>query len=270
MLTAGANSHTLARRQEALAALGTMGANRRAVRLVEAALSDKDPSVRQLAAQNLGEMHARSSIPKLKAALDDESAEVSFAAARSLWQMGDHSGRDVFMQILAGDRSSSSGMVKGQVQNAKKQLQDPRALAIIGAKEAAGSLFGPAGWGIKIVEEVTKDRSASARAMSAALLGRDPTPEALQELDDALGEKNWLIRSAAAQALGGTGRREQVALLEPLLEDQKPAVRYMAAASILRLSTVPASAAPVPGSPSKSPAPAVAPPTPSTSRKDTR
>jgi len=270
MLTAGATDHNIARRAEAIAALGTMGPNRRAVRLVESALADKDPSIRQLAAQNLGEMNARGSIPKLKEALNDESAEVSFAAAKSLGEMGDRSGRDVFIDILSGGRSSSTGMVKGEVQTAKKKLQDPRELAVIGAKEAASSLFGPAGWGIKIMEEVTKDRSASARAMSAALLGRDATADALRGLDDALTDKNWIVRVAAAQALGATRQRDQIASLEPLLEDQRPAVRYMAAASILRLSREPVVAAPVPGSPSKvpAPAPAPAPQPPTTSRKD--
>jgi HEAT repeat protein len=269
MLTAGATNQNVARREEAIAALGTMGPNRRAVRLVESALSDKDPSIRQLAAKNLGEMHARSSVPKLKEALNDESGEVSFAAAKSLWEMGDRSGRDVFIGILSGGKSSSSAMVKGEVETAKKKLQDPRGLAIIGAKEAASSLFGPAGWGITIMEEVSKDRSASARAMSAALLGRDATPDALQELDDALTDKNWIVRAAAAQALGATRDRDQIATLEPVLEDQKAAVRYMAAASILRLCRGPVVAAPVPGSPSKAPASAPALQPPMTSRKDT-
>jgi HEAT repeat protein len=235
MLVAGATNHNVARRQEAIAALGTMNKIPRAVRLVESALEDTDPSVRQLAASDLGQMHARSSIPQLKKALNDDSTGVSFAAAKSLWLMGNRSGRDVLLGILSGDKSSS-GLVKGEVQSAKKMLEDPRGLAVIGAKEAATSLFGPAGWGIKIVEEVTKDRSASARAMSAALLSHDATPDVLQELDDALFDKNWIVREAAAQALGATRARDQVVHLEPLLQDQKPAVGYMAAASIIRLS----------------------------------
>jgi HEAT repeat protein len=213
-----------------------MRPSRRVVNLIQAALADKDPSIRQLAARTLGEMRARTSIPKLRHALADDSPEVSFAAAKSLWSMGDRSGRDVFLEILSGQRSSSSGLLKGQFDAAKKKFQDPGKLAIIGAKEAASSLFGPAGWGIKVMEEVTQDRSASARAMSAILLGPDATLDALHQLQDALTDKNWIVRAAAAQALGTSGHRDQISYLRPLLQDDKPAVRYMAAASILRLS----------------------------------
>ena len=242
MLTEGMESHAVARRQEALAALGTLGTSHRAIQLVVAALSDKDASIRQLAARNLGQMHAKSAIPKLREALRDDSAGVSFAAAKSLWDMGDRSGRNVFIEILSGEKSNSTGMMKDQLESAKKRLQDPRGLAAIGAKEAASSLFGPAGWGIAIVEEVTKDRSASARAMSATLLGHDASKDAVRELDEALWDKNWIVRAAAAQALGECNQRDQIRHLRGLLWDGKPAVRYMAAASIIRLSSSKAAA----------------------------
>jgi len=202
-----------------------------------AALGDREPSVRQLAARDLGEMRAKSAIPKLREALKDESTEVCFAAAKSLWDMGDRSGRDVFIGILAGEKSGSPGMVKDGLTSAKKKLQDPRGLAVVGAEEAASALFGPAGWGIKVMQEVTKDRSASARAMSATLLAHDNNEDSVQQLDNALWDKNWLVREAAAQALGASRQREQISYLQDLLQDDKPAVRYMAAASIIRLST---------------------------------
>ena len=264
MLTEGATDHNIIRRQEAIAALGTIGPKPRAIHLVIAAMSDRDSSVRQLAARGLGEMRARSAIPNLREALKDESAEVCFAAAKSLWDMGDHSGRQVFINILGGDNSKSSGMVKDQLTTAKKKLQDPRGLAVVGAEEAASALFGPAGWGIKIMQEVTKDRSASARAMSASVLARDNNDDSIQQLDDALWDKNWLVRVAAAQALGASKQRDQIPYLEDLLQDDKPAVRYMAAASIIRLSTSKSAHSSTEAAPA--PAPAAALRTPITSK----
>ena len=264
LLVEGMDSQTVARRQDALAALGTLGRRKRAIQLVTAALDDKDPSVRQLAARNLGQMHATTAIPRLRQLLDDDSVGVSFAAAKSLWDMGDRSGRDVFIEILSGERSNSTGMMKDQLESAKKRLQDPRGLAVIGAKEAASSLFGPAGWGITIVEEVTKDRSASARAMSAALLGHDASKNAIRELDDAIWDKNWIVRAAAAQALGECKQPDQIKHLRGLLWDGKPAVRYMAAASIIRLSSVKTAVEPV--NSTKSPGPAAALQMPRTSK----
>ncbi len=249
ILSDAAHNKNSTRRAEAIAALGTAGTQRRVVRLIERALDDTDPSIRELAAKTLGQMRARSSIPKLTEALNDDSAEVSFAAAKSLWTMGNRAGRDVFLQILAGEMSSSSGLIKNELQATRKRFQDPKALAVIGAKEAATSLFGPAGWGIKVMEELTQDRSAPARAMSAILLGPNATLETLRQLQDALHDKNWIVRAAAAQALGVSRHREQIPVLQPLLQDTKPAVRCMAAAAILHLS---AGAPPAPAGPATS------------------
>lgn len=267
ILTEGSTDHNSMRRAEAVAALGTMAPSPRVLHLVEKALDDKDSSIRQLAAMNLGQMHARRSIPRLKKALNDPSPEVSFAAAKSLWTMGDHSGRDVFIRILSGEKSSSSGVIKDEVEATKKKLDDKRKLAIIGATEAASSLFGPAGWGLKIVEEIARDRSASARAMSAILLSHDTSLDGLRELQDALSDKNWIVRAAAAQALGASRHRDQIPYLRPLLDDDKPAVRFMAAASILRLSSAGKAAAAEPANPLKSEArPALGPHGPNTSQ----
>jgi HEAT repeat protein len=217
------------------------------VRLVERALDDNDPSIRELAARTLGEMRARSSIPKLTKALNDNSADVSFAAAKSLWAMGNRAGREVFLEILAGGKTSSGSLIKNELQATRKRFQDPKGLAVMGAKEAASSLFGPAGWGIKVMEEITQDRSASARAMSAILLGPDATLDSLRQLKDALNDKNWIVRAAVAQALGVSRHREQIPILQPLLQDDKPAVRCMAAAAILRLSGAAAAVPAAPG-----------------------
>jgi HEAT repeat protein len=253
-LSTGLNNRNTLRRAEAVVALGTAGSQKRVVRMVEHALDDSDPSIRELAAKSLGEMRARSSIPMLTKALNDESPDVSFAAAKSLWSMGNRSGREVLLQILSGETNSpgglmKSGLIKNEFQATRKKLDDPKSLAVMSAKEAATSLFGPAGWGIKIMEEITQDRSASARATSALLLGPDATLDTLRQLQDALNDKNWIVRAATAQALGASRHRDQVPYLQPLLQDSKPAVRCMAAAAIVRLSAGPAAAHTTSGTP---------------------
>jgi len=76
-------------RRQAVTATGSIGLNPEAVRLVEAALQDHDSLIRATAAAELGEMKSRQSFPLLKAALDDPAGEVGYAAAKSLWDMGD-------------------------------------------------------------------------------------------------------------------------------------------------------------------------------------
>lgn len=247
-LSTGASDRNSSRRAEAIQALGTLHSSPRAIRVIEKALADdEDSSIRAIAAKVLGDMGARSTIPSLRKSLKDESIGVRFQAAKSLWMMGDRSGRLVLIQILAGEKSASPGVIKSQLDSAKKELEDPKKLAMDGAMGAASSLFGPAGWGIKIMQEMTHDRSAPARATSAILLGPDPSLDGLRELEDALTDKSWIVRAAAAQALGAAQHRGAIPSLLPLLRDSKPPVRYMAAASILRLSNPGSRRASVPG-----------------------
>lgn len=235
-LTDGIQDKSDGKRRAALGALATIGKDRQAAQLVESGLEDKDAAVRQVSASMLGCMQAKSSIKKLKQAMREGPSAVSFAAAESLWQMGDRSGRDLFAAVLARETTPSDGMVKSNLLSAKKTLQHPKELAKLGTKQAAGAFLGPFSMGITVAEEATKDRGATARAQSALLLGNDATPAAVQQLGDALNDKNWTVRTAAARALADTRQKDQVSKLAPLLHDDKPAVRFMAAASIIRLT----------------------------------
>jgi hypothetical protein len=137
--------------------------------------------------------------------------------------------------VLAGERKTSPGFVKKQVQGAKSTLHSPKKLAWIGAKEGAGFLFGPLGFGIGMAEGMTHDNSAPARAVSATLLGQSGDSFAQVELEEGLDDKSPLVRAAVAKALGGFPDRALIGKLEPLLGDKNEAVRYMAAASIVRI-----------------------------------
>jgi HEAT repeat protein len=225
------------RRAQAIAALGTIGLRRDAVSLIEGGLNDKDSPVRQAAADVLGTMKSRGSIPKLRAALDDNSAVVSFAAAQALWTMGDRSGQDLFLEVLVGDRKISTGLVRGGLQQLHEALHDPKALAELGSEQAAGALLGPAGFGVTAAIELAKDKAAPARAISARLLADDTSDDAREVLREALQDKSWIVRAAAAQALGVHGSLNDVTTLAPLLDDQQKEVRYRAAAAIIRATS---------------------------------
>jgi hypothetical protein len=70
--------------------------------------------------------------------------------------------------------TATEGVVEGKLSEAKDKLRNPASLAVIGAKHAAGALLGPFANGISVVEELKKDSSAPARALSASFLGADP------------------------------------------------------------------------------------------------
>jgi HEAT repeat protein len=225
------------RRSQAIVALGTIGLEQKAVSLIEDGLKDKDVEVRQASAEVLGIMKSRGSISKLQVALDDNAAVVRFAAAQALWAMEDRSGQDLFLEVLGGERKVSTGMVRGGLQHAHEEMHDPKALAELGSEQAAGFFLGPAGYGVTAAINLSKDKAAPARAISARLLAEDPSADAREVLREALQDKSWIVRAAATEALGAHGSVSDVKILAPLLDDQEKRVRYRAAAAIIRVSS---------------------------------
>lgn len=226
------------KRAQAITALGATEPADHVVNLLQVGLSDKDALVRTAAAAVLGEIKALAAIPRLKQALNDESAEVSFAAVQSLWKMGDRSGRDILWAVLAGEQKTGPRLIEGGMRDVKRKLHSPAELARLGINQAAG-LLGPFGMGVWFAEDLIKDKGASARTLSARLLGADSDPQSIRALEDALADKNAAVRAAAARALGQRAGLPEIAKIEPLLADGNEGVRYMAAAAIIRLNQSP-------------------------------
>ena len=225
-------------RRQAVAAAGSIGASSpEAVKFVEDGLKDMDSLVRQTAAGELGEMKSKQSIPALKTALDDPSAEVAFAAAKALWDMGDNTGRSLIEDVLTGQQKTSEGLVGGAVQDAKRKAHEPRTLAVMGFKEASGALLGPFNIGVIAAEQAFKDGSAGARALASTLLARNCDAQSLRLLEwSATEDKSWAVKASVAKALGQCGNQNTIPSLERNLSDSHAAVRFMSAAAIIRIS----------------------------------
>jgi HEAT repeat protein len=84
ILQHGLASNRAAKRANAVHALRLLTRNPRAQEMAESALGDHNPMVRSAAARALGLMGAMSSVPKLKAVLNDKEPAVVLAAAHSL------------------------------------------------------------------------------------------------------------------------------------------------------------------------------------------
>jgi HEAT repeat protein len=238
ILSQGTNDKNPERRKQAVVALGSIGLAPQAIKLVESALlNDEDPTVRQTAAAALGQMKSKQSIPALQKAMDDQSGEVAFQAAKTLWDMGDRSCRGTLEEVLTGERKDSTGFMDGAMRDAKAKLHSPRALAKIGIKEASGALLGPFSLGVNAAQEMMKDNGAPGRAFAATLLGQDCDARALQLLEWCLkGDKNAAVKAAAARGLGQCGNKDSIVKLEQHLSDGHDAVKFMAAAAIVKLS----------------------------------
>jgi HEAT repeat protein len=70
--------------------------------------------------------------------------------------------------------------------------------------------------------------------LTANLLSEDHSAGTRQELIAALGDKDYFVRAASARALGGFHEKDVSDALMNAFNDNKTAVRFMAAASYLR------------------------------------
>jgi HEAT repeat protein len=227
-------------RATAIRVLGLMPNNAKARKLAEKALDDDRPEVRLAAAAALGDMKSKTSIPKLRAALDDKDPSVALAAAHSLELMHDNSAYEVYYEVLNGERKAGKGLIASQ----RSILNDPKRMAQLGFEEGIGFIpFAGIGWGA--IKTITKDDSSPVRAAAAKVLANDPDPATTKALADAVGDKSWLVRAAALEALAKRGDPSVLATVELRLSDEKDAVKYTAAAAVLRLMAIKESGLPV-------------------------
>lgn len=245
ILDRGLHDANLAKRVQTVIAMGIVRPEGKALDTVESAFQDKDYSVRQAACVSLGHMKALRSIPKLHDGLNDPAPEVVFAAAKALYDMGDPTGRQVLTAIILGDQADASGFFSSSMHDMKAKMHDTKGLAMIGVKEGAGAFLGPASVGIPVGEGLLKDGNASGKTVAEAMLASDRHPEVVQALHQALQDKNWTVRAAAARALALGGHKEMFDDIALLLDDKKEEAQYSAAAAVIRLRQ-PAGHRPVP------------------------
>ncbi|HKW67061.1 MAG TPA: HEAT repeat domain-containing protein [Terriglobales bacterium] len=237
ILTDGVNAKKFSDRIIALKAMADLGPNLKGVRLLSEVLKDKDPDVRAQAAATLGAMKSRAALPALRVALNDQAPQVSFAAAKSLWQLGDNAGRRVLLDVLQGDKGTKDGFVASHKREAKRELEDKKALVAMGAEKGADEFLpGPLGMGVGLAKQQLAGGTDPARADCADLLSRRPDKTTMLALRAALMDRDWSVRAAAAVALGRLARPGTQHWLEYALDDGKAAVRDAAAVGILRMS----------------------------------
>jgi HEAT repeat protein len=234
LLSGGIKENSTDKRAAAVRALSLLTGETRAVRLASGALSDSKAQVRVAAAMALGELHAKSAIPKLEKALSDKEPLVTLAAAHSLLTMKDALAYEVYYEILTGERRSSKGLVAEQLDT----LRDPKKMALLGFQEGIG--FVPfAGVGYTAYRTIMKDDGSPVRAAAAKVLIEDHDSIVEDAMVRAATEdKNYQVRAAALDALARRGNPAVIDQISPAMSDDKDAVKYTAAAAILHLNDV--------------------------------
>jgi HEAT repeats len=227
-------------RIQALAALGTLGTNPRAEPLIVAAMKDPDVDVRTAAVLAAGQTKNRNLTTNLRTMLDDKEPQVAFASAITLWKMNDHSGEDILIAVVDGDRKATAGLRDSAMHTMNKDLHSPATLARIGALQAGSMLLGPFGIGITAYEYMHKNGGESARVTAIEQISQEKTNPIRTNLISALNDKDPAVRAAAAKALGKDYHDNAVSdALLPVFDDAKRPVRLTAAAAYINSTTPP-------------------------------
>lgn len=234
MLQAAATARHTAQRTDGVRALGLLQGDARARKLAENALKDRRPAVRAAAAKALGEMQATESIPLLEHALMDLKIPVVMAAAHSLFKLKDEAAAyGLYYDLLTGSRRTGDGLIAQQMET----LRNPRELAMIGFSEGIGYVpFAGIGW--DAWRTMHKKNPNPVRAVAATYLAHDPDPGTGQALVKATRDKDWIVRSAAIEAIAERGDASLLPAVESRFADKSAQVRYTAAATVIRLTPV--------------------------------
>jgi HEAT repeat protein len=234
ILKQGAADKDTEKRVQTFRAMALLVQNQTGQQMAEKALIDEKPEVRIAAASALGQMGAKGSASKLQQRVkEDQDAGVVFAATDALFRLGDPAAYQVYYAVLLGERKTGEGLVESQM----KMLKDPKAMAQMGFEVGIGFIpFAGAGYGV--FKAVTKDDASPIRAAAATKLAKDPDPKSGEALSKSTADSKWIVRAAVVDAIARRGDRSLLKAVVPLLDDDNDAVKFSAAAAVIRLSTV--------------------------------
>ena len=232
ILQDGLTNKRAEKRANAVHALRLLPNNPRAQEMAEKALTDQNSKVRAAAARALGPMKAGSSVPKLKAVLNDKEPAVVLAAARSLFLLGDRNeAYEIDYEVLTGERKSADGFVESQLD----ELKDTKTVAMMGVETGVGFVpFG--GEAYEVFQRIRKDHDSPVRVAAAKELAEDHDAKIDAALARACSDKKWSVRAAAVYSIAKRGDPALLNVITPALDDKSDTVRYEASAAVLRLS----------------------------------
>jgi HEAT repeat protein len=233
------SSHNPDTRKQAVIALSLASERSALMPLLLAMVDDKDVQVRVAVVASLADVKGKQAINALHKALEDPVPEVSFAAAKALWNLHDPAGKQALLAVVEGDSKTASGYITSEMRTALRMMHTPTTTFLYAVREGMGFVPVPGlGQGIASMQAILTDPGVSGRATAVLLLGKDKDPALIPALKDALYDKNWTVRAAAVHSLALRNDPSIEKDLLPLLEDDKEGVRLRTAAACLRLSAI--------------------------------
>src|SRR5215472_15579632 len=198
VLDAGLQDKSVDKRKEAIAALGVAAGDTRALKTLEECLQDPKPEIRTAAVGALGDMNAKSSLPKIKALLSDSDGKTTLAIAAVLKKFGDPEGFEIYNELVTGERKDGQKLSDG--------IKDRKGLEKMGAEAALGFLpFGGVATGAYDYISGTSKSAANAYVIAVNALADDPDPQVKKALVEAANGGKVPICVAALRALAKRG-----------------------------------------------------------------
>lgn len=232
-------------RREVAVALGLSSRRDPSINLLQKLAADKDNLVREAALVSMGELRDARLAKAALDALEDEVPEVAYAAARTLFKLNQPEGKQLLLEIVQGEASAKSGLVRGKLRNVVRQIKRPKSATMLVMKQGIGFVPVPGvGEGFSALTSLLGEPNFSARATTLLILSSDHSAEVHSAIEQAFNDSDWSVRAAAAQIAASRNERAWRFRLVPLFGDTNRRVRYRAAAAFLRLSVPSAVVAP--------------------------
>ena len=240
ILQAGTENKSIDERVITMRVLQLIPGDARAVSMAQKGLQDKEAQVRVAAAASLGAMEDKSAVPQLAAMMKSEpEGEVVMALAKALIQLGDQRGYEVFYAVVTGTRKSGESLIGGEEKELTQLLKNPHEMEKIAFEQGIGFVpFGGVSMEAFQIIHANKEQAPIMKASSIKALAKDPDPRTVKALLAALSDKNWLVRSAAYDALARRGDAAVLPEISTGLTDEKAEVKFTAAAAVAHLSRI--------------------------------
>jgi HEAT repeat protein len=230
-----------------MAAIGVLGRLRRpsSLSVLTQSVYDPDTSVRAFGAGALGEFGDPAAGSALTHALGDESPRVRAIAAASLGRLGLAQHRSLLRQAARDpDELVRAGAIEGLLRlNAGTRCSRPAATKRNGhptshpLQEAKQCVPGNGSTGevILFAADLAKHPAPSVRSAAAQALGLSGNKTGLSVLEPLLQDQQPQPRLAAVRALGKIGGRSVIPLLKKALQDTDPAIRITAGGGLVQV-----------------------------------
>lgn len=229
-----AEAKNVDQRVQTMTALGLLGGHQRALNLLRKGFDDPEVDVRIAAVVAAGASKDKNLTTDLRSLLDDKDPEVAYAAALNLWKMGDHSGEDILLDVLRGDRKTDKGLMKEGMHHANRELHSPADLAKMGALQASLIFLPPVGYGLGAYRYMHSS-GPDPRVESLEMLTQEHNNLVRDTLIELADDKDTALRIAIAEKLSGYRGQTVVDALAKLFDDSKEVVRLTAYAAYIRV-----------------------------------